>query len=91
MQIRTKSKQATQSILISAFLKAAAKFLDNKVIEINNEQITADKIIIAVGTRPTIPDIPGLAGTPFMTSTEALRNTSPAVLNDHHRRRLYRL
>jgi mycothione reductase len=55
--------------------KGSAKFVENKVIEINNEQITADKILLAVGTRPTIPDIPGLAGTPFMTSTEALRNT----------------
>jgi len=59
---------------ISLF-RGAAKFLENKVIEINNEQIMADKIFIAVGTRPTIPDIPGLAGTPYMTSTEALRNT----------------
>ena len=56
--------------------QGSAKFVENKVIEINNEQITADKIFIAVGTRPSIPNIPGLAGTPYMTSTEALRNTS---------------
>jgi dihydrolipoamide dehydrogenase len=59
-----------------SFYKGTARFLENKIIEINNEQITADKIFIAVGTRPSIPDIPGLAGTPFMTSTEALRNTA---------------
>lgn len=56
--------------------QGTAKFVDNKTIEINGEQITADKIFIAVGTRPAIPNIPGLAGTPFMTSTEALRNTT---------------
>ena len=56
--------------------QGSAKFVENKIIEINNEQITADKIFIAVGTRPTIPNIPGFAGTPFMTSTEALRNTT---------------
>ena len=56
--------------------RGSAKFVENKIIDINNEQITADKIFISVGTRPTIPNIPGLAGTPFMTSTEALRNTS---------------
>jgi dihydrolipoamide dehydrogenase len=55
--------------------QGTAKFLENKIIEINHEQITADKVFIAVGTRPAIPNIPGLAGTPFMTSTEALRNT----------------
>src|SRR5579862_6229635 len=40
--------------------QGSAKFVENKIIEINNEQITADKIVISVGTRPTIPDIPGL-------------------------------
>ena len=76
MRIQIKSKQAIPIILISAFINGTAKFIENKVIEINDEQITADKIFIAVGTRPTIPDIPGLAGTPYMTSTEALRNTT---------------
>lgn len=58
-----------------SYYKGAAKFIENKIIKINDEQITADKIFIAVGTRPTIPNIPGLPGTPFMTSTDALRNT----------------
>ncbi len=57
-------------------IKGEAKFIDNKTIEVNGERMTAPKIFIAVGTRPHIPDIPGLAGTPFMTSTEALRKTT---------------
>lgn len=52
------------------------KFVSNKVVEVNGEQITADKIFITVGARPQVPPLPGLAGTPFMTSTEALRNTT---------------
>jgi dihydrolipoamide dehydrogenase len=56
--------------------KGSAQFITDKVISVNGEEITADKIIIAVGTRPNIPPIPGLAGTPFMTSTEALRHTT---------------
>src|SRR3989338_7811763 len=55
--------------------RGTAKFVSNKIIEVNGEQLTADKIFIAVGTRPLIPNIPGLKRTPFMTSTEALRNT----------------
>ncbi len=51
-----------------------ARFVDNKVIEVNGEQLTAEKIYIATGTRPQIPNIPGLEGTPYFTSTEALRN-----------------
>lgn len=34
--------------------------------------LTADRILIATGARPTIPDIPGLKDTPYWTSTEAL-------------------
>jgi mycothione reductase len=52
-----------------------AKFISNKVLEVNGKKITAKKIFIATGARPRIPNIPGLEGTPFMTSTEALRNT----------------
>ena len=57
------------------YYKAAAKFVSNKVVEVDGEQLTADKIFIAVGARPSIPNIKGLDGTPYMTSTEALRNT----------------
>ncbi len=58
------------------FYRGTARFLENNVVEVNGQPLTADKIFIAVGTRPMIPDIPGLTGTPYMTSTEALRNTS---------------
>jgi len=57
------------------YIPHEGRFISDKVIEVAGEQITADKIFIAVGSRPHIPDIPGLAGTPFMTSREALRNT----------------
>jgi len=52
-----------------------AKFVSNKVVKVGNDQITAEKIIIGVGARPQIPAFDGLEGTPFMTSTEALRRT----------------
>jgi mercuric reductase len=35
-------------------------------------EITADRFLIATGSSPGIPPIPGLAGTPYWTSTEAL-------------------
>jgi len=34
--------------------------------------ITADRILLAAGASPSIPEIPGLGGTPYWTSTEAL-------------------
>jgi mycothione reductase len=54
-----------------------AKFIGERTLEIDDEQktlIKGDRIFIAGGARSKIPDIEGLKGTPFMTSTEALRN-----------------
>ncbi|MBT4936650.1 FAD-dependent oxidoreductase, partial [Candidatus Peregrinibacteria bacterium] len=52
-----------------------AKFVSDKVVEVNGEELSAEKIYIATGSRPAIPNIEGLEGTPYMTSREALRNT----------------
>lgn len=54
-------------------IQGHARFIADKQIEVNGRRLQADKIFIATGARPSIPDIPGLAGTPYMTSTEALR------------------
>lgn len=56
------------------YFKGHGKFISDYVIEVNGEKLTAPKIIIAAGSRPSIPNIKGLAHTPFMTSNEALRN-----------------
>src|SRR3989344_1561457 len=55
--------------------KGRAKFVDKYVVEVNGEQIKGKKIVIAAGARPSIPPIPGLDKVPYMTSTEALRQT----------------
>jgi len=51
------------------------KFIGNKKIQVGKEIITAPKIVIAAGARPTIPKIEGLDKVPYWTSTEALRAT----------------
>ncbi|WP_456296522.1 glutathione-disulfide reductase [Vibrio sp. AK197] len=40
-------------------IRGFAKFVDEKTVEVNGELYTADHILIAVGGRPTIPNIPG--------------------------------
>jgi dihydrolipoamide dehydrogenase len=50
-----------------------AKFVDEKVLEVGDEEITADKIVIAAGSRPVVPPIDGLEQVDFLTSKEALR------------------
>lgn len=52
---------------------AEGKFVGSKTLKVGGESIRADKILIASGTRPEIPAIPGLQGSGFITSDEALR------------------
>ncbi|WP_405598764.1 MULTISPECIES: glutathione-disulfide reductase [unclassified Pseudoalteromonas] len=40
-------------------IKGFAKFVDNKTVEVNGEHYTANHILIAVGGRPSIPNIEG--------------------------------
>ncbi|HGG59318.1 MAG TPA: mercury(II) reductase, partial [Gammaproteobacteria bacterium] len=54
-----------------------AHFEDTQTLRVrradgSGQTIHADRILIASGARPAIPDIPGLAETPYWTSTEAL-------------------
>ncbi|MDO8510568.1 MAG: dihydrolipoyl dehydrogenase [Nanoarchaeota archaeon] len=55
--------------------KGRGKFVDKYVVEVNGKHIKGKKIVIAAGARPSIPPIPGLDKVPYMTSTEALRQT----------------
>lgn len=54
-------------------ISGAARFIDDHVVEVNGRKLHAEKIFIATGAVPRIPDIDGLADTPYMTSNEALK------------------
>ena len=58
-------------------LRGWARFQDARTLVVTQGDgfettVTADRILIATGAAPAIPDIPGLEGTPYWTSTEAL-------------------
>ena len=53
--------------------KDQAHFLGPKTLEVSGEEITADTVVIAAGTRPSVPEVPGLRDVPYLTSDEALR------------------
>lgn len=40
-------------------IRGFARFVDEKTVEVNGKQYTAEHILVAVGGRPTIPTIPG--------------------------------
>ena len=53
--------------------KGRGRFVGPKTLEVNGEQFRWDTIVIAAGTRPSIPEIPGVQDVPYITSDEALR------------------
>ena len=61
-----------QSPNISVY-KGTGWFVGDKTLEINGERISAETVVIAAGTRPMVPDIPGLGDVPHVTSDQALR------------------
>jgi mycothione reductase len=54
-------------------IEATARFVAPKVLDVEGGTITADHILIAAGTRPSIPPIPGLVETGFHTSDSIMR------------------
>lgn len=57
-----------------AYLAGQAR-LTGKGVTVNGNDIATDRIIIATGSSPAAPDIPGLADVPWLTSTTALELT----------------
>ena len=53
--------------------KETAKFIASKTVQVGKDTLTADRIFICAGTRPSTPPIPGLDKVKYITSDEALR------------------
>lgn len=58
-------------------LRGEARFIDDHTLGVRLSEggertLAFDRCLIAVGARPSLPPIPGLQGTPYWTSTDAL-------------------
>jgi mycothione reductase len=53
--------------------KGRGTFVGPKQIEVNGVVVTGEQIVVAVGARPFIPSIEGLADVPFHTSDDIMR------------------
>jgi mercuric reductase len=45
-----------------------AEFVDDHTVQVDGKRLTGDKILIATGARPVIPEIDGLRDVPYLTS-----------------------
>jgi pyruvate/2-oxoglutarate dehydrogenase complex dihydrolipoamide dehydrogenase (E3) component len=45
-----------------------ARFLDGRSVEVDGNRLVAPRFVVAVGSRPAIPDVEGLAQAPYLTN-----------------------
>lgn len=53
-----------------------ARFVDDRTLDVDGQQLTATAYVIATGAAPHIPDLPGLDGVDYLTSTTAMDLTA---------------
>lgn len=53
-------------------IRGEAQFVDERSVRVADQVIAGNAFLIATGASPAIPDIPGLEGAGFLTSTTAL-------------------
>jgi pyruvate/2-oxoglutarate dehydrogenase complex dihydrolipoamide dehydrogenase (E3) component len=56
-------------------INAEARFLDKRTVQAGETLIRARRFIIATGSSPVVPDVPGLSGVPFFTTDTLFENT----------------
>ncbi len=49
-------------------IEGDAAFVDAHTVRVGEREIVGDRILVATGSRPTIPPVPGLADVPYLTS-----------------------
>jgi len=52
--------------------KHEAVFVDKRTVEVDGERLSADRVVVAAGSRPVVPPIDGLDSVDYMTSADAL-------------------
>jgi len=53
--------------------RGEARFLAPKILRVGDDEFRADRFVLATGSRPHIPPVPGLAEIPYRTSDNVMR------------------
>ena len=51
-------------------LRGRGRFVGERELEVAGQRVRGERVVIATGSRPRRPDVPGLAGTPYWTSDD---------------------
>ncbi|MEJ2045486.1 MAG: FAD-dependent oxidoreductase [Reinekea sp.] len=52
----------------AVFVQGEARFVSSRIIQVGNDQYQGKRIMIATGSSPAVPPIPGLAEIPYLTN-----------------------
>jgi pyruvate/2-oxoglutarate dehydrogenase complex dihydrolipoamide dehydrogenase (E3) component len=61
------SEERFESLGVDVF-RGHARFLSPREVEVEGRRLTAKNFVVATGTRPAVPPIPGLSEVPFFTN-----------------------
>jgi mercuric reductase len=61
--------------------KGHVRFVDEHTVQVDGKRFTGEKILIATGSRPVLPDIDGLRDVPYLTS-DLLTNGEPMEMHE---------
>jgi len=53
-------------------IRGHARFVSEKIIRVNGQELTGDKIFLNVGGRPLVPKMPGLEAVPYFTNVSMM-------------------
>ncbi|GIQ89089.1 hypothetical protein KIPB_011480, partial [Kipferlia bialata] len=71
--VEARVRQSLQAVERLDLIPHFVRFIGPRMLAYNGTVVTADRVVINTGAQPSIPNIPGLADTPYMTSTDILR------------------
>lgn len=57
------------------FIHDTGRFVDDHTVRVGDREIEVDYVVIATGSRPTIPDLDGIESVDYMTSADVLDAT----------------
>src|ERR671918_2417641 len=53
-------------------IEGDARFVDGPALDVDGRRVEAENYLVATGSEPDIPDIPGVRGSGYLTSTTAM-------------------
>ena len=71
-QLKQKKLDRLVTGLNIELIEGSAEFLSSTELQVGNRVVSAERFIIATGSSPAIPPVPGISTVPFMTNVEAL-------------------